>query len=110
VTPSSTFAGRVNPFTGQDLIKFVPVPNVPSKRKGMTAHDEKFEKLLDFEQALSMPETEFQAVRKALQRFMDNRGIRQQVTIRQHKDYRTKTYTIWLANEPPKVVIPRSKQ
>lgn len=106
----STFASKTNPFTGQDLMKFVPIPNVHSKRKGMTAHDDKFQKLLDFEQALSMPEAEFQAVRKALQRFMDNRGLRQQVTIRQHKDYKTKTYMIWLANEPPKVVIPRSKQ
>lgn len=105
----SRFIGTTNPFTGEDIIKVVPIPKVPSKAKGTTAHDAKFEKLLDFKQAIQMPEHEFSGVRKALQRFMDNRGIRATTSIRQHKDYKTKTYSLWLVNEPPKVTIPRKK-
>lgn len=105
----TTFASKVNIFTGEDLVKIVPIPEVHSKTKGTTKYDKKFEQLLDFKQAIQMPELEFSGVRKALQRFMDNRGLRATASIRQFKDYKTKTYTMWLANEPPKVVIPRSK-
>jgi hypothetical protein len=110
MTIVSSFAGKTNPFTGADLVALVPIPDVPTKRKGATAHDKKFEQLLDFKQALKMPEAEFSGVRKALQRFMDNRGIRATTSVRQFKDYKTKTYTLWLANEPPRVTIPRKKE
>ena len=61
------FVGRVNPFTGEDVVKLVPIPVVCGRSiKGKTAHDEKFEKLLEFNQALQIPDDEFQAVRKAL--------------------------------------------
>lgn len=103
------FASKINPFTGEQLVKVVPIPKVHSKAKGTTKYDDKFEQLLDFQQAIQMPEDEFGGLRKALQRFMDNRGIRATVSIRQFKDYRTKTYTVWLVNEPPKVVIKRKE-
>jgi hypothetical protein len=32
------------------------------------------------------------------------------VSMRQKKDHKTKSYTIWLVNEPPQVVIPRGKK
>ena len=32
------------------------------------------------------------------------------VTMRQRKDHRTKSYTIWLANEPPQVHIKRKEK
>lgn len=105
----TTFASKVNIFTGEDLVKIVPIPNVHSKSKGTTKYDDKFEQLLDFKQAMQMPEIEFAGVRKALQRFMDNRGLRTTASIRQFKDYKTKTYTLWLVNKPPKMIIPRSK-
>jgi hypothetical protein len=54
-----------------------------------------------------VPEHEFGGMRKALQRFLDNRNLRASVTMRQRKDHRTKSYTIWLANEPPQVHIKR---
>jgi hypothetical protein len=38
---------------------------------------------------------------------LDNKGLRATVTMRQRKDHRTKSYTIWLANEPPQVHIKR---
>jgi hypothetical protein len=107
---ATRFAPVVNIFTGQDVIELVPVPTISTKRKGTTQHDAKFEKLLDFKQALKVPEHEFGGMRKALQRFLDNKGLRKQVSMRQMKDHRTKSYTIWLANEPPQVVIPRSKK
>ena len=104
---ATRFAPVTNIFTGQEVVEFVPIPAAHTKRKGTTLHDTKFEKLLDFKQALKMPEHEFDSVRKALQRFLDNRGLRQQVAMRQRKDHKTKSYMIWLVNEPPQVVIPR---
>ena len=107
---ATRFAPVLNIFTGQEAIELVPVPTVSTRRKGTTQHDAKFEKLLGFKQALKVPEHEFGGMRKALQRFLDNKGLRKQVSMRQLKDYKTKSYTIWLANEPPQVVIPRSKK
>jgi hypothetical protein len=40
-------------------------------------------------------------MRKSLQRFLANRGMQGKVSVRQKKDHRTKTYTLWLVNEPP---------
>jgi hypothetical protein len=104
---ATRFAPVTNIFTGEEVIRFVPIPQVSTKRKGETQHDAKFTVLLDFKQALSVPEHEFGGMRKALQRFLDNRNLRASVTMRQRKDHRTKSYTIWLANEPPQVHIKR---
>ena len=104
---ATRFAPVTNIFTGEEVIRFVPIPQVSTKRKGETQHDVKFTTLLDFKQALLVPEHEFGGMRKALQRFLDNRNLRASVTMRQRKDHRTKSYTIWLANEPPQVHIKR---
>ena len=108
---ATRFAPVVNIFTGQEVIELVPIPDTPARgAKGTTLHDEKFKKLLDFKQAMRFPEHEFGGIRKALQRFLDNQGLRKTVSMRQKKDYKTKSYTIWLVNEPPQVVIPRGKK
>jgi hypothetical protein len=92
-------------------ITFVPIPDKPARgAKGTTLHDDEFKKLLNFKQAMRVPEFQFGGMRKSLQRFLDNHGLRQKVSMRQKKDHTTKTYTIWLVNEPPQVVIPRSKK
>ena len=107
---STRFAPVLNIFTGQEVIELVPIPNLPGRgTKGTTLHDDKFDKIMDFKQALKVPEYEFGGMRKALQRYLDNKGLRQKVSMRQKKDYKTKSYTIWLVNEPPQVVIPRGK-
>jgi hypothetical protein len=91
-------------------IELVPIPDTPARgAKGTTLHDAEFKKLLNFKQALRIPEHEFGGIRKALQRFLDNRELRQKVSMRQKKDHRTKTYTIWLVNVPPQVVIKRKE-
>jgi len=91
-------------------IEFVPIPDTPARgAKGTTLHDAEFKKLLNFKQALRIPEHEFGGVRKAMQRFLDNHQLRQKVAMRQKKDHRTKTYTIWLVNEPPQMVIKRKE-
>jgi hypothetical protein len=111
VKPQTRFAPVVNIFTGQDVIEIVPIPEQPARgAKGTTLHDEKFDKLMGFKQALKVPEHQFGGMRKALQRYLDNHGLRKTVSMRQKKDYKTKSYTIWVVNEPPKVVIPRSKK
>jgi hypothetical protein len=106
---ATQFAPVKNIFTQEDVIRFVPIPKVNPKRKGETQHDEKFVKLLDFERALLVPEHEFGGMRKSLRRFLENRGLRDTVTVRQRKDHRTKSYTLWLANEPPQVRISRKE-
>lgn len=83
-------------------IQLVPIPAQPARgAKGTTIYDGEFKELLDFKQALQVPEHQFGGMRKALQRFLDNRGLRNKVSMRQKKDYKTKTYTLWLVNQPP---------
>jgi hypothetical protein len=108
---ATRFAPVTNIFTGEEVMRFVPIPELPARgAKGTTLHDDKFDKLMDFKQALLVPEHEFGGMRKALQRYLDNKGLRQQVSMRQKKDYKTKSYTIWLVNQPPQVVIPKGKK
>jgi len=108
---ATRFAPVVNIFTRQDVIEVVPIPEQPARgAKGTTLHDDKFDKLVKFDQALKVPEYEFGGMRKALQRYLDNHGLRKTVSMRQKKDHKTKSYTIWLVNEAPQVVIPRSKK
>jgi hypothetical protein len=99
---ATKFAPVHNIFTGQEVIELVPIPSVHSKRKGETQHDSRFEKLLGFTQALKVPEHDFGGMRKSLTRFLENRDLRTTVSVRQRKDPRTKSYTIWLVNEPPR--------
>lgn len=106
---ATRFAPVTNIFTGEDVIRFVPVPQVSTKRKGETQHDAKFTTLLDFKQALLVPEHEFEGVRKAMTRFIHNKNLVGKVTVRQRKDHRTKSYTLWLADEPPQERTPRTK-
>lgn len=111
MTPQTRFAPVHNIFTGEEIIRFVPVPEMPGRgTKGTTLHDDKFDKLMDFKQALLVPEDQFGGMRKALQRYLDNHGLRQQVSMRQKKDARTKSYMIWLVNTPPQVVIPKGRK
>jgi len=108
---ATRFAPIVNIFTGQEIIELVPIPDLPGRgAKGTTLHDDKFDKLTDFNQALQVPEHQFGGIRKALQRYLDNHGLRSSVSMRQKKDYKTKSYKIWLVNEPPKVVILKAKK
>lgn len=107
---ATRFASVRNIFTGEELVDFVPIPVLPAKKKGTTLHDEKFERLLGFKDALNVREDQFSGYRKALQRFLDNKGLRSSVTMRQLKNPKTKTMSLWLVNEPPQVVIPRSKK
>ena len=102
---ATRFATSHNPFTGQSNIKIVPIPNIGFKTKGKTIYDEHFEKLLDFKQAMEIPEDHFHAVRKAMGRFLVYRGIRDKCSVRQMKHTHNKTYSLWLANKTP-----RSKQ
>jgi hypothetical protein len=105
---ATRFAPVKNIFTGQDVIEIVPIPETPARgAKGTTLYDEKFDKLVNFDQALKVPEYEFGGMRKALQRYLDNKGLRKTVSMRQKKDHKTKSYTIWLINEPPQAVVPR---
>lgn len=108
---ATRFASVKNIFTGQDLIEIVPIPEAAARgTKGKTLHDDKFDKLANFDQALKVPEYEFGGMRKALQRYIINKGLSGKVSMRQKKDHKTKSYTIWLVNEPPQVVIPRGKK
>lgn len=97
------FATRHNPFTGESLIKLVPIPVACGRSlKGGTKYDDEFMGILDCTQALRIPESEFQAMRKALYRFMTNHGIQHSHSVRQYKNRKTKNYSLWLVNEPPK--------
>jgi hypothetical protein len=102
------FATATNIFTGEPQARFVPIPDVPRKKKGTTLHDDKFDKLIGFDTALVVHENDMGGMRKSLQRYLRNKEMSQKASMRQLKDHKTKSYTIWLVNEPPQ--LPRSKQ
>jgi uncharacterized protein YggL (DUF469 family) len=104
------FASPTNIFTNEPQVRFVPIPDVPRKKKGTTLHDDKFDKLIGFDTALVINENEMGGIRKSLQRYLDNKGMRQTASMRQLKDHKTKSYTVWLVNQPPQVVIPRGNK
>lgn len=82
---------------GERNIRFAAVPEYAGRAsKGKTKYDEAFDRLLaNGKEALRMPDDEFDAMKKAMQRFIDNRQLRGKVFIRQRKDSRTKTYLLW---------------
>jgi len=82
---------------GERNLRFAAVPEYAGRaEKGKTKYDEHFDRLLaNGTEAVRMPEDEFDAIKKAMQRFLDNRKLRGKVFIRQRKDARTKTYLLW---------------
>jgi len=87
---------------GQQNVRLVPIPPVAaSSRKGTTMYDQHFTKLLEFAEAMQVPDHEFEAVRKAATRFLTFRELSAKVSVRQKKDHRTKTYMIWFLDQPP---------
>lgn len=82
---------------GERNLRFATVPEYAGRAdKGKTKYDEAFDRLLaDGKEAIRMPEDEFAAMKKAMQRFIDNRQLKGKVFIRQRKDARTKTYLLW---------------
>lgn len=101
-TPQTTWAKKASPFTGKVPMKEVPVPQVVMPRKGHTKYDDEFEKLLEFKSGIESTEGGFEVLRRALQRFVQFRGMQEQVSIRRHIDRKTRMVTIWL--EPKKEV------
>ena len=82
---------------GERNLRFATVPAYAGRAdKGKTKYDDHFDRLLaNNKEALRMPEDEFAAMKKAMQRFIDNRKLRGKVFTRQRKDARTKTYLLW---------------
>lgn len=93
----SAFVGGSNPFTGDSTIKVVPKPKITPKVKGTTKYDDKFEQLIDGTQALQVESSEFQAVRKALQRFIEMRGLN--MTVRQSRSKKTQINHLYLESK-----------
>jgi hypothetical protein len=77
-------------------MKEVPIPKVVMPRKGHTKYDEQFEKLLTFKTGIESTEDGFEILRRAMQRFVENRGIKQKVSIRRQIDKKTRMVTLWL--------------
>lgn len=82
---------------GERNLRFATVPELAGRAdKGKTKYDDHFDRLLlDGKEAVRMPEDEFAAIKKAMQRYIDNRKLKGKVFIRQRKDSRTKTYLLW---------------
>lgn len=93
----SSFIGGNNPFTGESTIKVIPKPAVIPKTKGTTKYDDKFEQLIDGTQALSVESSEFSAVRKALWRFIEMRGLN--MTVRQSRSKKAQTNILYLESK-----------
>ena len=90
---------------GERNLRFAAVPAYAGRaEKGKTKYDEDFDRLLaNRSEALRMPEDEFAAMKKAMQRFIDNRELRGKVFIRQRKDRLSRTYLLWFQKKGERV-------
>jgi hypothetical protein len=98
----------MNPMTimkGQKNLRFVAVPDLAGRAdKGKTKYDEHFDRLLaNGKEALRMPDDEFDAMKKAMQRYIDNKKLRGKVFVRQRKDRLTRTYLLWFQRKGERV-------
>lgn len=96
MTPKTTWASSKSPFTGKVRMKEVPIPKVVMPRKGHTKYDDEFEKLLEFKSGIESTEEGFETLRRALQRFIGFRDLKEKVSLRRHIDRKTRMVTIWL--------------
>lgn len=90
---------------GERNLRFAAVPAYAGRaEKGKTKYDKDFDRLLaNRSEALRMPEDEFAAMKKAMQRFIDNRELRGKVFIRQRKDRLSRTYLLWFQKKGERV-------
>lgn len=77
-------------------MKKVPIPKQPKPRKGHTKYDDEFEDLLKFESAIESTEAGFEVLRRAMQRFLEYRGLKATVGIRRQMNRATRQVTLWL--------------
>jgi hypothetical protein len=92
----TNWANTNNPFTGKVLIKEVPVPKVVMPRKGHTKYDTEFEKLLEFKSGIESTENGFEVLRRAMQRFLEYRNLKETISVRRQINKQTRMVTLWL--------------
>ncbi len=90
---ATNFQGK-NPFV--QGYTFISKPVIPKKAKGTTGLDNEFTRLISRDEALVIPEEDFDKVRRTFDRFCKNNQITGEYSFRRRKDHRLKTYTIWL--------------
>ena len=96
VTTLSQFVGGRNPFSPRGEFQFVPKPTKPQQVRGTTKYDAQFDHLLMADVAMLVPQVDFDAVKKAYQRYAVNKGIKSEYMFRRQFIPSTKAYTVWL--------------
>lgn len=94
--PRTTWANKIDPYTGKVPVKEVPVPARKAQRKGATKYDEEFHKLMTFKTAIEMHEDNFPSIQRALKRYVKFRDLGSKVCIRQQLNPMTRHITVWL--------------
>lgn len=94
--PHTSWANKNSPYTGKVPLREVPIPAVAMPRKGHTKYDAEFEKLLEFKTAIETTEEDFGVLRRALQRFLEFRGLKAKLSIRRCTHKTTRQMTLWL--------------
>lgn len=77
-------------------MKEVPVPKVVMPRKGHTKYDAEFEKMLEFKTGIESTEDGFEVLRRAMQRFLEFRNLKETISIRRQINKKTRMVTLWL--------------
>jgi hypothetical protein len=96
MTPQTSWASKNSPYTGKVPLREVPVPAVVKPRKGSTKYDDEFEKLLKFKTAIESTEEGFEVLRRAMQRFLGFRNLKDKISIRRQLNRTTRQVTLWL--------------
>lgn len=75
---------------------FVAKPATPIKSKGVTKHDDKFDRMLADDVALVVPQDDLAGVLKAWARYERNKEIQKMYSVRRKIDTKRRTYAVWL--------------
>lgn len=79
---------------GKANLRFVLIPEFESRaEKGKTKYDDWFFNCVENNEAIQIPEDEFEAVKKAAFRFMKYNNL--SLSVKQKKDARSKSYILW---------------
>ena len=96
MAPHTSWANKNSPYTDKVPLREVAVPTHAKPRKGHTKYDDEFEKLLKFKTAIESTEEGFEVLRRAMQRFLEFRGLKGEISIRRHMNRTTRQVTLWL--------------
>lgn len=93
-TPKTTWA-PAGVYAGGVPVKEVPIPIRAPHGKGQTKYDDQFDRMIDKKVAIEVHEDHFQAMRRAIMRYREFRGLKGRLVVRQQLNPISRMVTMW---------------